>query len=665
MTPGNVHRFDVIVPVAAIFLLCSGLALGQTKATNSAGLPAYTGPQPFDMVHYDLRLRFAMTTADMGGTVTMTLIPRQTLTSLTLNAAQLQIDSVRVNGESASSPGVVAGEDWTLQLPSPASAGETLAVALTYHRPTELSRQSDRQGYYYFVPDTAGLRTLPDTIGYTMSEPSDARFWLPCYDEPWDKATAEIRATVPAGFVAASNGVLEDTVANPDGTVTWHWREDHQIATYLLAVTISKWSVSTYPLTLSTGKVIPVQYFVWRSDSAACAAYLPTVAQMITNLGVLFGPYPFDKYGMTGVAPFLFGGMEHQTITTLLRGAETNEGVVVHELGHQWWGDNVTCATWADIWLNEGFASYVEALWRESLGGHAELVRYMKSTHEHFGYSSWAGAIYDPEGQGLYLFSNSVYSKAAWVLHTLRGVLGDSVFFDALRAYRAKFQGGQATTDEFREVVDSVSHQDLRWFFDEWIYGKGYPQYAFHWDYTAGVLTMKVYQQQAVSWPTYRMPIRVKALHGSDGSAGATFTIQDSARVQTFTEPLDFPPDSMVFDPDSWILKQMVAVPTGLAVNARTGPESVLLEQNYPNPFNPTTTFRFTVPGNASAETSLEVFDMTGRRVGILVHGLQRSGEHTVVWDAAHLASGVYVARLRTVVRGVTFERARLAVLVK
>ncbi|MGA9119854.1 MAG: M1 family aminopeptidase [Bacteroidota bacterium] len=635
--------------------------------TGTAERESYVGPQPFDVVHYDLDLRFAMETPDMGGTVTMTLVPAQTITALTLNAADLQIDSIRVNGIAAASPGLVTGEQFTLVLPEAAAAGDTLRVAISYQRPPAVNRSTSRQGYFYFVPDSAGLLTLPDTIGYTMSEPLDARFWLPCYDEPWDKATAEIRATIPRGFIAASNGILLDTIANSDGTVTWHWREDHQIATYLLAVTISRWTVSTQLLTLGTGKVIPVQYYVWKEDSAACAAYLPTVAQMITTLGALFGPYPFDKYGMTGVAPFLYGGMEHQTITTLAKSLVTDEAVVVHELGHQWWGDNVTCATWPDIWLNESFASYVEALWRESLGGHAELVRYMKDAHEHFNLSSWSGAVYDPQGQGFDLFANSVYSKGAWVLHTLRGVLGDTLFFSTLRAYRTKYQGSQATTDEFRAVADSISHQDMRWFFDEWIYGKGFPQYAVQSHYGNGTLSLTVYQQQDASWPTFRMPVQVKAVSGVKDT---TFTILDSARVQNFTEALTFSPDTVIFDPDSWILKQMVVAPATSAPPPATAPLELDLEQNFPNPFNPKTVIRCSVPPSAiqmadksagrdlvsngvrdgqwtgDSKVRLVVYDLLGRQVAVLANGRYPAGRYSFTFDGTGFASGVYLYRL-------------------
>ncbi len=649
------HRFPLIF-FFALTLVCLSPIPGaaQPQLLEKRGSPEITrstpvrtegllfaGSQPFDMVHYDLDLHFAMKTADMGGTVTMSLVPTTVLSTLTLNAVDLQLDSIQVNGIPVTTGVTFSGEDFVFTLPFQAAVGETLTVAIQYHRPPGLSRPSGRQGYYYFVPDTAGLLGLPDTLGYTMSEPSDARFWLPCYDEPWDKATLDLRATVPAGFIAASNGVLLGTMPNSDGTVTWHWKENHQIATYLIAVTISKWAVSSYPFVRGPGDTIPVQYYVWRPDSSRCASYLPTVAMMIGNLSKLFGPYPFDKYGMTGVAPFLYGGMEHQTITTLARSVETDESVVVHELGHQWWGDDVTCGQWQDIWLNESFASYVEALWKESLGGAAALHQYMVFEFENFQYGSWQGTIYDPVEQGFGIFPTSVYSKGAWVLHTLRGVVGDSVFFASLRAYRARYEGGAAVTDEFRGIVESVSHRDMRWFFDEWIFGKGWPQYAIRSSYTGGAVQLTIYQQQDTTWPTFTMPIQLRAL--ADGH-DTTFVVQDSLRSQTFVQPLSFAPDSIAFDPGDWILKQMVNGPTGVTSQAPGRPLVASLEQNFPNPFNPTTVIsgQWTV----NSVIRLAIYDVLGREVALLADGMYPAGRYSFRFDGSKLSSGVYFYRL-------------------
>ena len=607
----------------------------------------YTGPHPFDILHYKLDLSFAMTSEDMGGTVGMRMVLKSPADSLTLHQAVLALDTIWVDGVQKSFTVDSVREAFTIDFGALRDGGDTLDIVIRYRRIPGFARPGGRRGYYYFTPDAVS-GSLPDTLAYTMSEPSDARFWIPCYDDPSEKGTAEINATVPLGFVAASNGELLGAAENGDGTVTWRWKEDHQITPYLMCVTISKWSVSTYPFVRAVNDTVPVQYFVFSPDSARAASYLPVVAEMIGAFSQHYGSYPFDKYGMSAVTPFGFGGMEHQSMTTLLRGLETSETVVAHELAHQWWGDLVTCGTWADIWLNESFATYSEAIWREHLGGFEELKNYMRRL-QHFNVGSWNGAVYDPEGQGYLLFSDLVYSKGAWVLHTLRGVLGDSVFFEVLHAYRGKFAGGSAITEDLRAVADSVSGTSMAWFFDQWIYKPGWPLYAFHSSWAADTATLLIHQQQSSPRPIYTMPIEVRFYH--DG-ADTTLVVQNSTAKQTYKIPLAFRPDSVKFDPDGWILKQVVTPPTG--VEETRLPLTFGLEQNYPNPFNPRTWIRYSVPTQSGrdgqvpglSDVKITVYDMLGREVGVLVNERKPAGTYEVAFDGTGLASGMYVYRL-------------------
>ena len=609
----------------------------QSIPLRGPALQQTTDVRVLDVLHYDLSVRLAMTDESLSGNMRIRLL----LTGgpgteyLVLNAAKLTIDSASVNGQRGTVFIDSRSETMRIQMGTHHYGGETLDVNIDYRRVPGIKRPGGRWGYWYFR-DTLGL---PANLGYTMSEPSDARFWMPCQDEPWDKATANISITVPAGFMAASNGKLVSAVTHPDSTVTWQWQERNPITTYLMCITASRFTVSTLPFVRAPGDTLPVQYYVWQPDSLETALYLPTVRDMIGVLSHVFGPYPFDKYGMTAVVPFSFGGMEHQSITTLNRYLKTDEKVVVHELAHQWWGDLVTCATWPDIWLNESFATYSEAIWAESKGGETALRSYMKTELEHFYYGSWQGAVYDPEGQGFNLFDDVVYSKGAWVLHTLRGVIGDSAFFRTLTAYRAKYAGRSVTTDEFRAVADSVTAQDLSWFFQEWIFSPGWPVYSMSTGRTGDSLTVTINQLQASGWPTYRMPIRIRAYRAGDDT---TFVVLNDRRTQTFRVPFSFVPDSVVLDPENWILKQM-AKPT-TAVAEEPLPAVLALEQNYPNPFNPVTSIRYTLPVRASVR--LEVFDLLGSRVSLLEEGYREAGGHVVALDGTGLASGVYVCRL-------------------
>ncbi len=601
---------------------------------------SYDGPQPFDVLSYKLDISLAMTNESLQGRSFMTMRLKENVDSLVLNSVSLTLDTIRVDDVLKTVRIDSTRESVTINLNGRRNAGDTLRIDIAYRRLPEIRRPGSRKGYYFFR-DTIGL---PSNIGYTFSEPSDARFWFPCYDEPWDKATAEINITVPAGYVAASNGKLVGTSHNGNGTVTWRWKEQNQITTYLMCMTVSAYSISSLPYIKTTGDTIPLQYYVWNAppfvDSAWTTPFLPTVRQMMTAFSGRFGEYKFDKYGMTSVIPFGYLGMEHQTLTSMNRYYLTSHRVVSHELAHQWWGDEVSPGTWADIWLNESFATYSEALWREHLYGLDSLKAYMRDTLQEFQFSSWSGAIYNPIAQGFDLFTRAVYTKGGWVLHTLRGAIGDFSFYQSLRAYRNKWSGRSAVTSEFAAVVDSVVGRDMSWFFNQWIYGKGWPKYASRYTWAADTILLTIQQQQDVTWPVFKMPMHVRAYYGT---SRADYIVNDSLRTQLFRLRLTTPPDSVVLDPEGWILKQIVA-PTSVEETENTSAEFRLF-QNYPNPFNPTTEIRYQI--SEAGHVSIKVFDLLGREVVTLINEVKPEGTYSRQFDASNLSSGVYYYRLQ------------------
>jgi len=639
---------------------------GLSFARRHLDVHAAPSNPAFHVLSYRLDLTLAMVDESFAGRNQITLVMKLRADSLVLYQLKLRIDSISVNGVQRAYTTNDTAERFTVHLGTLRQAGDTLRLIVAYRRLPEIPRLTDRLGYYYFHDTIPGL---PANLGYTMSEPSEARCWMPCYDEPWEKSTAEMTVTVPQGYVAASNGRLLGTALNGDGTITWHWKEDHKLATYLMCATVSKFTVPASTLERAPGDVIPVEYFVWPRDSAVTAAYIPTVKQMITNLGNLFGPYPWDKYGMSSVTPVAYGGMEHQTITTIHEALQTNQDVVVHELAHQWWGDLVTCGSWPDIWLNESFATYSEAIWRETLGGPVALRGLMKGMLG-FENGSWTGAVYNPEGQGLYLFSDLVYSKGAWVLHTLRGAIGDSAFFRSLRMWRQLYSEKSAVTADFQSAVESVTGSDMSWFFDEWIYGPGWPVYSMASNWSSGTLTLRIVQQQreaypTYAWPTYTMPLQLRVYAGSRDT---TLTVRDSLPTQDFMFAFLTKPDSVAFDPDGWVLNQ-----AGTPISPPFGPSTPLsfsLRQNYPNPFNTSSTIGYIVPGivsgvGAPPGVNLTVYDLLGRKVATLVDGHQSPGEYFVRFDGSARASGVYFYRLEIQSGGGSTTAVRKMVLVK
>jgi len=506
-------------------------------------------------------------------------------------------------------------------------------------------------GYYYYDKNTSGSQSqwTLERLGYTFTEAYDSPHWFPCINDPSVKAPCKINATVPRGFLAASNGLLKQTIDNGDGTTTFQWEERHPIAMYLMAVTISRYSTFShfYHRVSNPSDSIEIKYYIWQADSAGqtynAVTAFRNVVDMVTFYSTIFGEYPFDKYGMAAAYPFGASGMEHQTLTTIIRGWLANGGSqngIAHELAHQWWGDMVTCATWADIWLNEGFATYSAALWEDHFPGMRKLKDLMASI-QHFTNTSWENAIYNPPDN---LFADLVYSKGAWVLHMLRYLLGDSAFFDVFKIYRQRFEYTSATTDDFAAVVSSVAGRDMSWFFNQWVYGKGWPVYAYRWNAqqrSGGGYNVIVAIQQQQSDHVFQMPVQLKV----QGRGKDTIVVaNDTTRNESFNFVVPFLPDSVYLDPQGWILKQVSPTFLSSVGDNSELPNSFVLYQNYPNPFNPATLIRYYLPAEGVA--LLRIYNLLGQEVTTLVNEHQPQGFHEVRFDGEALTSGMYFYRL-------------------
>lgn len=488
----------------------------------------------------------------------------------------------------------------------------------------------------------------------SLSEPSGARQWWPCKDDPADKAdSARIALTVDDALVAVSNGMLESVVDNGP-TKTYTWFESYPITTYLISVAISNYSSWTDTYTYSGG-TMPIENYVYPEHLSDAQEDLNITAQAIGVLSDVFGEYPFieERYGH---AIFPWGGaMEHQTCTSygevLIRGDHYYDWILVHELGHMWWGDWVTCATWDDIWLNEGFASYSEALWFEAVEGIASYDDYVES-YDYYGYFN--GSIYDPDST----FNRTVYDKGALVAHMLRRIfaLADGTtyhypvepFVSLMAAYSSVFAYDSATTAEFQAICEAEYGGDLDWFFQPWIYGANRPDYEYWWIATnqgpphSVMLHIDQVQTNAGLFP---MPIDIEI----STTAGDTLvTVWNDQWSQDFFISVDAQPTGVTFDPKNWILKYVSQVaPTGVH-------DDVVTAVSLHAPVNPTLAdaqLAYSVP--VAGHVDLTVYDVTGRVVATLVDGSVSAGSHTASWDGrtesgAPAAAGVYFARLTT-----------------
>jgi hypothetical protein len=455
------------------------------------------------------------------------------------------------------------GDRLLVDLGAAISEGDSFQVAVYYHG----SPQTSGGGLY-----------ISSDVTFTMCEPEGARNWFPCYDKPSDKATADISITVPDGFIVASNGQLIGVARDEKAkTSTYSWSETYPIATYLISLAISEYATFSYWYE-GDGDTMEIACYAPPEDSADAAVDFSNLPEMIACYGELFGTYPFieEKYGM---ATFPWGGaMEHQTCTSWgfpITGNNTYDWVVAHELAHQWWGDWVSPDNWKEIWLNEGFATYSEALWWEYLYGGAGLRTYMSEMQDYYvGWENASGmsfAIYDPPSG--YLFSPTEYEKAGTVLHMLRFVVGDSAFFDILRTYGANHAYGNAVTDDLVAVCEDLSGQDLDWFFQQWIYQPGFPKFSFAWNYeeekgTGYLVNISLVQQQN-SGPVFQMPVEI-------GITTASGTVLDTVQIDQEAEQIQITvqeePLGVQLDPNEWLLceKEEVQVTEPILVMDQT-----------------------------------------------------------------------------------------------
>jgi aminopeptidase N len=510
--------------------------------------------------------------------------------------------------------------------------GETLTVTVNYDG----------------NPVPQGLRFEAKVI-YNLSEPDMARNWFPCYDEPWDKATSEMITTIPDSLFCASNGLLVSETDNLDGTKTYHWQTGYRCTTYTISVAISNYSFFSHWYHYTATDSMEMPYYIYPEKLVDAQVSFSNAPDMMVFFSEIFGEYPFveEVYGTAHAN--VNGAMENFTCTTygyhLSTGDHRYDWVVAHEMVHSWFGNSVTLAGWEDIWLNEGFATYGDALWHKYARGDSVFNWRMEMFKwDYFDEDSWARfPLYDPGGISL----ATVYQKGAWVLHMLSYVMGDSLFFEGLRSYHASYAYNNATTEDFRAVCEAISGMDLADFFSEWVYQAGYPEYQYAWstyhdgiDYCLGLL---VAQRQSNA-PVFTIPIEVLI---STASGDSLVQLPVSNAVETYLLRFPEEPSDLSFDPFNHILKKAVKVPTAIAQLDNTPPLSV---KAFPNPAGSEIHLDFFLP--EPGDVVVEVFDVAGRLSG----RISRSNL-PAAWNSLKLVNGDLGVNMGT--SGVYFYRLK------
>jgi len=602
----------------------------NNNSSNYQAIPIKTAASTwFDVSYYRLELNIFTPANYLTGAVSIVGVCRKANEQkLTFDLVQnMHIDSILVNSLKCSF--LQSSEYFDISLSTATSLGLKLSVEIFYQG-TPIST-----GLGSFSFDThSGVPWI-----YSLSQPYGTKDWWPCKDDPSDKAdSADIIVTCDSTFRVGSNGLLRSVVNNNNGTSTFYWKERYPIASYLISIAITNYSQFSNWYRYTSTDSMEVLNYVLPEHYDEAIQKLPVTVDMLKIFSDLFGQYPFikEKYGH---AEFGRGGaMEHQTMTSM---TNFNEVTIAHELAHQWFGDMITCQSWSDLWLNEGFAQYSSALYLEHQYGSSAYWSFMQSQiNRAYQAPGFIGVPDTSSARNLFNVSR-IYSKSSSVLHMLRHVLGDSVFLRVLYIYAndPALMYSTATTSDFQNICEMVSGLDLDYFFQEWIYGAGFPNYFYSWTWKSmkdsSVLVLDITQVNNQGTPQFfTMPVDIRI---TTARRDTLVTVWNNALTQQFQIRCDDKPSAVLLDPDEWIIRYTFA-------GADRPPAGFFLEQNYPNPFNSTTTILYWLPKRSAI--TLKIFDLLGREVETLADAVQSAGAHEYHWNASSKASGVYIYRL-------------------
>ncbi|MBZ0203750.1 MAG: T9SS type A sorting domain-containing protein [Ignavibacteria bacterium] len=653
--------------------LQKGSEICSQKKINSPGVldPGDSPGSPkhsFDVLDYKMNLdiRSCFITPypkSYTGSIVVKFRVDTALSSISLNAVNtsMQIISVGLSGVSFTH----ASNILTITLNRTYTPGEITEVLINYQH----LNTSDNA----FYTGNGGV--------FTDCEPEGARKWFPCWDKPSDKATVDITVKVPGNVKIGSNGRLNDSLVTGD-TIYYHWISRDPVATYLTVLTgkvnynlnIVYWHKLSNP-----ADSIPIRFYHNSGENPANIQNI--IGTMTTYFSQKFGEHPFEKNGFTTVpvSGFPWGGMENQTLTTLQANG-WGENLVSHEYAHQWFGDMISPATWADIWLNEGFATYTEALWYEKTGGYTSYKNDINGDAQNYLSNNPHWPIYNPDWaintppNGTLFNGPITYYKGACVLHMLRYVLQDTnVFFNCLRGYAtdtANFKHKTATTDDFTAKISQIAGQDLTWFIEQWVKQPDHPIYQNYYQITTNggnswTVGFQARQTQSTT-PFHKMPLTLKITFAT--GADSVFRVMNDANNQYWFWQFNRQPLTFAFDPNNDIVLKTATTTVGtvgITTNGNEVPGVFTLGQNYPNPFNPVTYINFDIPKNSNV--SVRIYDITGKTVQEIFNGVCAPGKYKADVDGTNLASGIYYYEINAnaIEGSASFKDVKKMVLVK
>ncbi|HQY10961.1 MAG TPA: M1 family aminopeptidase, partial [Ferruginibacter sp.] len=577
----------------------------------------------FDVKYYRCEWEVDPAVYYITGKVTVYYVITSAASSISFDLMNsLNVDSVKQRNALLSRSHT--GNLLQVNFPAPVNAGTLDSVSIYYKGPPA------NTGFGSFVQTTHGA--VP--VIWTLSEPYGSRDWWPCKNGLDDKADSiDIIITNPAAFKAASNGLLQGETLIAGGTKkVAYWKHRYPIASYLVCFAVTNYAVFNNSVQLGAVN-LPMQTYCYPESLASFQNGTQNVLDAIKYFHGIFGDYPFikEKYGHVQFG--WGGGMEHQTASFLV---SINESLSAHELGHQWFGDKITCASWEDIWLNEGFATHLAAMYMENKYPANTIANRRSVVNNITSATGGSVKVDDTTNVGRIFSGRLSYNKGSYLLYMLRWKLGDEVFFRAIRKYQsdpAVIYGFAKTTDLQRNL-EAESGLDLSKFFKDWFEGQGYPSYKVEWS-QIGSSYVKVRMSQTTSHTSvsfFDLPV---ALKFKNASQEKTIVVDNKVNDEVFLRNIGFVADTVLVDPDYWLVTRNNT--TKKITDAVTGQNVV---QVYPNPV--ADRFYVYLRNFTSPVVAIRLHNMAGQLIYNKSFSLLNGSEYLEI-PSAYLAAGQYI----------------------
>jgi len=550
--------------------------------------------------------------------------------------SNMVVDSIKINENLYSNTFYDHYEDfiYVSLFPSPIETGNIISARIYYSGPFDV-------GDYYSGIYNATDASWGKKVTYTLSEPYSAKNWFPCKQVLTDKAdSVYVFITIPSGLKAGSNGLLDTIVSLSEEKVRYEWKSNYPIAYYLISMSISDYQeYNTYASPEGLDDSILVQNYIY-SGSEVLSTYkevMDDTDSLIELFSDLYTMYPFhnEKYGHCQAT--FNGGMEHQTMTTIGSQAFVFN-IVAHELGHMWFGDYVTCATWQDIWINEGFASYTEYLAYQYTKSQSEADGWMDKAHKR-ALAATSGSIYIPEDEisnESRIFNNALsYKKGASIIHMMRFELqNDTIFFKTLQNFIEEYCDSIATGIDFKNILEETSGMDFTDFFNQWYFGEGYPIFNITWWQKSDTLSITSYQTtSSANTPLFKTSVEYKIYHGGNDT---TIRVYQSENLQSYDFYFPEKIDSVSFDPNGWILKILSGISV---IKDNKLPEKEFFTI-YPNPCQDKLIIKFQ---ETISYHAISIFDVSGNIVY-----RERVETPVCTVDVKKLPAGLFILTVNT-----------------